>query len=415
MRNVFDQYRHPENRLTHALVCSLANDAKLLDSFLRLIGEPGHFKRAPLIVEQTLPGAPELSEDEAFERRLPDAWLYDEENGKAILIESKIAAPVDIGQLRGHMAQASRRGFTDVSLVVLTPRKACPPLPRNCQHVRWADMYKWAMGEARTSKWAGMLAEYMEVAERRHLDAEYLVEGSLTMFSGITFSESEPYTYLEAKRVLKLLVEDLRQDSRLTKQLGADTGADGRPAITGKEQDSVWDLIPLKVAAGGAHTKFPHLTLSIERSRVRVQLTLPNSLQTSLRQSIYGDSETFGKVIESFGKNAEQLISRDSGARPFVEVVQRHYRSQRSVPTVDAAIRADPRTFSGTNSEIKRQAEWINAIYSALSRPKSNLQLGIGFDFLYSKSTTVNTPRFSRTVSDAWLSARPALDAMGLL
>ncbi|MET3392545.1 hypothetical protein ABIC33_003203 [Variovorax sp. 1140] len=356
-----------------------------------------------------------MSEDEASERRLPDAWLYEEESGKAILIESKIAAPVDVGQLRGHMAQANRRGFKDVSLIVLTPRKACPPLPRNCKHVRWPEIYKWAVGEAPTSAWAGMLTQYMEVAERKHLDAEYLVEGTLTMFSGITFSESEPYTYLEAKRLLKLLVDELRHDRRLPERLGADTGADGRPAITGREQDSVWDLIPLKVAAGHAHTSFPHLTLSIERSRVRVQLTLPNGLQTALRQRIYGDPETFCKVVESFGRNAERLILRDSGARPFVEVVQRHYRSQRSVPTVDAAVRADPRTFTGSSSEIKRQAEWINAIYGALSRPKSNLQLGIGFDFLYGKSTTVNTPEFSRTVCNAWLSAQPALDAMGLL
>ena len=277
--------------------------------------------------------------------------------------------------------------------------------------------WRWAARHCHVSWGSGvgsMVEKTSEMGRPAGLHS-MMVEGSLTMFSGITFSEAEPYTYLEAKRVLKLLVDELRQDHRLPAQLGADTGADGRPAITGREQDSVWDLIPLKAAAGHVHTSFPHLTLSIERNRVRVQLTLPNSLQTALRQRIYGDPETFGKVVESFGKNAEKLVSRDSGARPFIEVVQRHYRSQRSVPTIDASIRADPRTFTGSNSEIKRQAEWINAIYGALSRPKSNLQLGIGFDFLYGKSTTVNTHEFSRTVSDAWLSARPALVAMDLL
>jgi hypothetical protein len=35
MRNVFDQFRQPENRLTHALMCSLYEDPKLLKRFIR--------------------------------------------------------------------------------------------------------------------------------------------------------------------------------------------------------------------------------------------------------------------------------------------------------------------------------------------------------------------------------------------
>lgn len=35
MRNVFDQYDQPENRVTHALMSALHEDAKLLKAFLR--------------------------------------------------------------------------------------------------------------------------------------------------------------------------------------------------------------------------------------------------------------------------------------------------------------------------------------------------------------------------------------------
>ena len=38
MRNVFDQYDQPENRLTHALMVTLANDKKLIRPFLKLVG-----------------------------------------------------------------------------------------------------------------------------------------------------------------------------------------------------------------------------------------------------------------------------------------------------------------------------------------------------------------------------------------
>jgi hypothetical protein len=34
MRNLFDQYTHPENRLTHALVSSIAQDQYLLREFI---------------------------------------------------------------------------------------------------------------------------------------------------------------------------------------------------------------------------------------------------------------------------------------------------------------------------------------------------------------------------------------------
>jgi hypothetical protein len=38
MRMLFDQYVHPENRLTHALVACLAEDPTFLAAFLRWLG-----------------------------------------------------------------------------------------------------------------------------------------------------------------------------------------------------------------------------------------------------------------------------------------------------------------------------------------------------------------------------------------
>jgi len=38
MRNVFDQYDQPENRVTHALLSCLGNDRKLIRPFLNMLG-----------------------------------------------------------------------------------------------------------------------------------------------------------------------------------------------------------------------------------------------------------------------------------------------------------------------------------------------------------------------------------------
>jgi hypothetical protein len=80
MRTLFDPYDQPENRLTHALVSCLANDGRLLRDFVEwTTGRRIPARRMVRIVEQTLPGEEESSEEEAERRGLPDAWIYEED------------------------------------------------------------------------------------------------------------------------------------------------------------------------------------------------------------------------------------------------------------------------------------------------------------------------------------------------
>lgn len=214
MRNVFDQYRHHENRLTHALVSSLAADPALLAAFLTwVLGEPTTRARAArlTVLEQRLPGQPEVPEDEAIAHGLPDAWLYDEDRW-SLVIESKISSAARIDQLVRHINVAKQRGFPQPKLLLLTTSKGSLQLPRNSIHRTWPEVYQWAFGHRDMSQWARILVDYMEIAEGRMAADEYLTDGTLTMFSGIDFSDKNPYTYLEAKRVLKLLMEELRKN-----------------------------------------------------------------------------------------------------------------------------------------------------------------------------------------------------------
>src|SRR5258706_12151558 len=82
LRNLFDQYSQPENRVTHALMTALDQDRKVLGRFLRELVKV----RAPInprrliVLEQRFPGEDEPSEEDDLERRgIPDGWVFDKE------------------------------------------------------------------------------------------------------------------------------------------------------------------------------------------------------------------------------------------------------------------------------------------------------------------------------------------------
>ena len=117
MRNVFDQYQQPENRLTHALACCLGEDKNLMRSFLKRIAGTVPAGRLQ-IVEQQLPGEPITTGDETANGSLPDAWVYGEGDW-SLLIEAKVQAAINAGQFKRHLLTADRRGYPGAQLLLL--------------------------------------------------------------------------------------------------------------------------------------------------------------------------------------------------------------------------------------------------------------------------------------------------------
>ena len=423
MRNIFDQYRHHENRLTHALACCLSEDRALLTAFIGWAGHPIlPRKDASLhVVEQRLPGQPEVAEEEEKEEAersgLPDAWIFDQEGSWALLIESKVKSPIDPKQLRRHVRTAERRGYVDCHLVLISIKSPAHPLGEGMSHRLWTDVYQWASHFPKTSRWAGRLAEYMEAAERRMLADQYLLEGTLTTFAGIKFDTENPYGYTEAKRQLKLLMEQLKTRKQLKTQLGADIAAQGRAAITGRGRESVWDFMPLAIASdSAAFTSHPQLTLAIRRDHVTVQITIPNGLDPRLRKLLLADGfDGFKADAGAFIIGISKVLQRDIGASPFIAIVQRHYASQRSEPVRDAVLEFDPRTAVNSTTAVKYQEDWLRATHAAFSKRRSNLQIGIGVTFPYHSSTSVRTAEFVDAIELTWLACRPILHRMNLV
>ena len=170
MRNVFDQYLQPENKLTHALVCSLGQDPRLLRRFVRWATGRSAPGRKLHIVEQQRPGEPERSEGEAA--GIPDAWIFDDE-GWALLIESKVSARVATSQLRRHMATAIRRGFPNPILLTLTARGESHRIRGSVVPRAWTEVYSWLLKERSQSEWAGRCVSYMEILEALRLGGAF--------------------------------------------------------------------------------------------------------------------------------------------------------------------------------------------------------------------------------------------------
>jgi hypothetical protein len=395
-------------------VCALGEDKKLLRHFIRWITG----KAAPKdieVVEQRLPGEPELREDESGRRGVPDAWIYDDSNW-SLLVESKVSAILKNDQLRRHHNTALRRGFDDITLLAID---VVPPKGNLSEYVvfrKWSEIYTWLYKQAHYSDWALKTVRYLEVAESKWSIDGYLKEGALTIFSGIPFSGDNPYNYPEAKRLINLAMDELRARKDLVRKLDMNPQGLGRGAITGKYGAGVWDFLRLKASSNDEpFTKFPHLTLALERDKITTIITIPHRIKTIFRRNIVNlGFEGFCELMAKVNNNLHKVLNKAKGAAPWVIVVQRRYPSQRSAAIVDARLEYDLRTaFSSRRKQpVKVQEEWLKATYEALSGKRSNLQVAVGAIFLYRDCEMTRSPSIINFIANTWIACKPLLDVM---
>ncbi len=416
MRNLFDQYSQPENRLTHALVSCLNEDKRLLKSFLsKFVKGTIPPVKILAVTEQGLPDTVVNTEEEAERKGLPDGLIHNGEDW-ALIIESKVSSSHTTDQLRRHENTIRRYGFTEITgLAIGTEgykrrRSVWKP-------VTWTEIYQWGRREAKTSEWAKHLVEYFDVAEAKMVADGYLTEGSITEFTGIPFSKEFPYSYPEAKRVLRLLMQLLRRNKELKVKLKLNTERPGRGAIT--SHGSVWDLIPLDLLkADEAFTKYPHFTVNIRSEDARGTMALPNRVDGSIRRRFIDlGFEGFSKIAKEIATNSDNYFRKEPGATPFIQVLQRRYPSQSSKPIVDSVLEFDIRTaFEDMNGlqrqSIKTQGQWLESSYEALREKRSNLELCVGVKFDYEKCQLIHSAKAEKLFVNSWLACKPLLDAI---
>jgi hypothetical protein len=257
----------------------------------------------------------------------------------------------------------------------------------------------------------------MQVLEQKLVLQNYLREGTLTVFDGIRFGKDNPYSYIEAKRLLRLALDELRKRGDLQEQLRMDSVGEGRPAITGRESTRIWDFLRLEQARGIKNfTEFPHLTLSIHDDQLIAAVTVPNGIRREFRRNLLaGGHDQFYPLFEALLGNLTKALKGIAGAVPWVEVLQRRYPSQRSEPIIDAKLQFDLRTaFHGDQSAsenlVKHQEQWLGATYEALSKRNSNLQVAVGAVFPFDRCPDVRKPEILNHVANVWLACKPLID-----
>lgn len=408
MRNLFDQYNQPENRLSHALAVCLHEDPTLLRRFLRWTGvnPPAHVA-ALIIVEQTLPGDAPESEEQAERKGLPDIVIHDAAVW-CLLIESKVQAALTNDQLTRHERTLRRRGFRDIQRVVLT--KADVRAPRAIA-LTWSGLYQWLGTADVRGEWAERLRSYLRAAEVRLAREDYLTEGTLTMFDGFQFSEDNPYTYGEGKRLLKLAMAELRRDRSL-RALGMDPKAPGRSAITGRGENAVWDFLSLRDRLKrGAFTSYPHLTLAIKPGHLEAAITIPNGVTRTVRKRLSElGSEGLVELNAEIVKRARRVVSRGGWVDAYA--VQRHYRSQRAPAVTDARVFFKLETSQSRGAgPIKHRPEWTRLFADLLRRKRANIQFGYVVNLPWGMKG-LDSRDSLRLIVDSWSAMTPLLNAV---
>ena len=412
MRSIFDQYDSPENRLTHALGCCLERDRGLLRAFVRWVTDG---RKAPAgkleVLEQQVPGMSVAPVEEDESTGLPDLWVHD--NGQwSLIVESKVQAKVSAGQLHRHRRTAERNGFTDLVVLVLAPTIPARRVP-GVTYRAWPQVYTWMRRQARRYEWAECMANYMEIAEARMTADGYLDNQPLTEFDGIPFGPDHPYTYREAKRVLRLALDELRTRRDLQK-LGMDPEGPGRPAITGKDGTAVWDFLPLRQSRGRSNfTACPHLTICIQAQKTILIVTLPNAVPAAMRHRLTRPGlDAFKALLSSVSAGVARAVRPITGASPYVEAVQRHYLSQRSAPIEDARLDFDLRTAGeGFDPKVKQQDQWLEAIFHVLENKHSNFQVGIGAKLPYG-DPCIRSKEVLNVIARVWIACKPWIETV---
>jgi len=409
MRNVFDQYNQPENRLSHALAVCLHEDRALLRRFLVWVGvKPPTRAQALILAEQSLPGDAPETEEEVERKGLPDIVIHDGATW-CLLIESKVQAALTADQLTRHERTLRRRGFEQVRRLALT--KAGVRAPRNTIALTWSGLYQWLGTTGRRREWSERLRSYLRAAEVRLAHEEYLTEGTLTMFDGFPFSSENPYTYGEGKRLLKLAMAELRKDRSL-RALGMDPKAPGRGAITGRGGNHVWDFLSLKDRPKrGAFTCYPHLTLSVHADHLEAAITIPNGVIRPVRRGLVDlDPESLIALNAEILRRAGRILSRGAWVQAYA--LQRHYLGQRSSAITDARMDFKLETSQLRRAgRVKRQSEWVGLFAELLRQKRSNIQFGYVV-YLPWGTKGIDSRESLRLIAQSWGAMKPLLDAV---
>jgi len=406
--NIFDQYEVEENRVTNALLQTLAISPKTVKRFLKRFA-PEVSTREIVSIELSEQGIPRSNQPDAQKLKdakesVPDGCFIlrgkDDNVTSIVVIESKIKKrAVKRQQLLRHFYKARRKFLIDEVLVLLiTPDHSDPikdwvPEEGTFKWISWRVIHSFAKREIiyNSESVAKILIENFK---------EYIEMKELSGFQGIDFSEG--YEKDKARRILRTLMQDIKDEVLKT-----------YPEL-GKQKGNILD--PWDVFAPANLIDFTegiHFTLSIRERNMEVLLTVPNSCKSGWNRLKY--------IMQNEQPKLESILSSLRQKLPNITLLfqQRHFKARRFA-FMDGLIRVDLDTteFAREKREqtkVKKNPLLFQLFVSAVKEAPSWINKEINFiakfcyrDHIYKES--IKKAEFRDEVINALVAFKPLYD-----
>lgn len=397
--NIFDQYSVDENRVTNALLQTLASSPSLSRSFLKqFLKLRVRARRADIVISaQKRPKVQGDRNDTARAEKerdtVPDGWIYCEDEGWVVVLESKIYPnSVRPEQLTGHLRGI--RSPNKIFLLVLTPDKTRPePLLttkfKNVIWHPWAKVHQWAARSKRihsTQSATGFLTQRLKEFLEMYED--------LSDFQGIDFSEGfEPQ---RAKLLLRSLMDKI--ESEVHSVYDELTGRRKKISLS---VSGVWDYFGVEPD----FTSDLHFTVGINiENGTGISLTVPNGAEQRWRQlkNICQDPKLRDEFSDVLGKMRGKLPEFR------IRLDQRHFVG-RTQGVNDAQLDFSVETFrqGSQKGDTKLYPLWFDALSDAVQNKRgANFQLQFRTRFPY-KYEEMKTPVFAEVVVETVKAFKP--------
>lgn len=401
---LFDQYSNQENRLTHALMHTLAGSERILKSFLiQILGIRQHSIGKD--IEITTQKRPFSQEDTDLTKidSVPDAWIIDKQGGFGILIEVKdVNKGVRLGQLRSHLKRID--SYKKSILLVITPDLNRPKkidslnaesnVTSKIIWQSWNSIYSF-FNACQNDQFCQMPKErYLMDALLEYLERRREVLG----FQGIKFRRG--FDVEEAKKILAAEMEALKETANtFFPMLRGRRGA----ITTAFSKSGVWDCFGLPEG----FTNDIHVTVSIHESFHDIGLTVPHKASHRWKQL---------KLIFSSDNNEQNFLHilkdlRDSVPNLFLEFTQRHFLYQRKGirdAYLEFSIDTFGKPFIDGKTKVKSFPIWYQALKDAiLSKHRINAQTMFKTRFYFGETPNIENEAFLTTARNTLEALQP--------
>ncbi len=407
--NLFDQYEVEENRLTNALLQTLAISSRIVDRFLNHFIPHISIKEIASIglSEQRIPKKNGKDAPVAQETResVPDGWLIlrrkDDSVAHVIVIESKVKEKsANQGQLLRHLVKARRKfqPYKDVLVLLITPDKNNPfpgwrPEEGFYMWTNWREIYAFVNKgrKLRTDSAARLLLKNFE---------EFIEMKELAGFQGIDFSEG--YDKEKARRILRSLMQEIEPEFLIPyPNLKKHKGNVSEP----------WDVfVPEEVKK---FNQGIHFTLGIYEKQLDVLLTVPNNCLTAWKRLM--------SIIQIERPKLEHILSELRRKLPNLILIfqQRHFIAQR-IEFVDGLVQVDMDTTEFGREErgrtqVRKNRQLFELFVSAVKDAPVSVNREVNFitKFYYNDPNYKNQLKhaeFGKTLISALAAFKPLYD-----